>query len=255
MQILVFVTTDAEKSLRAALSPKYLMRTFQGAPDFDAAVTADPFSAAVFDPTLHSVERFSVFLSLLAERPGAALMFVPLTGMPARRVIECARAGVCELILSDAEIDRPAVERRLAQVADHSASALLLQRLADNINRMPRILQPHVIALFGGGVIPPTVQAFADHVPLGLKTFRRHIAGAGLVRASRLIICARLARTWDLLVSASESVEHVAERAGYPSPQLMRVHYGNAFGKSPRTVARDYDAVRFSRELADYLAT
>jgi len=253
MQVLAFVTRDEERSLRASLPAKYLVTYFRVAQDFDAAIAADPFSPAVFDPTLHSVERFKPLLSLLTQRAGGALMVASLTAMPTRRILDLAKSGVCELILADAELDRPTIARRMAQMAERSALAMLFQLLADNINRMPRILQPHVISFFGGSTVPETVKELANRVPIGLKTLRRRVVGAGIVRASRLLVGIRVARTWELLASGAETVERVAGLAGYENSQRMRVHYAAVFGKSPRAVAREYDTSRFSRELAAYL--
>ncbi|MFZ6819217.1 helix-turn-helix domain-containing protein [Undibacterium sp. Ji22W] len=87
---------------------------------------------------------------------------------------------------------------------------------------------------------PHTVDSVAEHVNMSRRTFTRQfklLAGTNFLSWLQV---QRLTYVQRLLESTDASIEAVAEKAGYGSPESLRLHFRRQFGLSPTEWRRQF---------------
>lgn len=81
--------------------------------------------------------------------------------------------------------------------------------------------------------MPHTVDSLAEKSLMSRRTFTRHFRQLTGTTVNHWLLSERLALSQRLLETTDQSIEHIANLAGFGSPVTLRLHFGKAFKVSP----------------------
>jgi transcriptional regulator GlxA family with amidase domain len=81
--------------------------------------------------------------------------------------------------------------------------------------------------------LPHTLAGLAGRALMSRRSFTRRFARLTGMSVGQWLLAERLTRSQSLLEGSDYSVEHVAQLAGFGSPESLRLHFRRAFGVSP----------------------
>lgn len=87
---------------------------------------------------------------------------------------------------------------------------------------------------------PHTLDSLAEKAVMSRRTLTRHFRQITGTTVGQWLHDERLALTQRLLESGDQSIEAIAARAGFGSPESLRLHFRKAYGVSPTTWRRTF---------------
>ncbi|MCV2366623.1 helix-turn-helix domain-containing protein [Roseateles oligotrophus] len=108
------------------------------------------------------------------------------------------------------------IEQPLPETARDSRLAAVIERVRGDLT------QAH------------SLDSLADSVAMSRRSFTRHFRQLTGTTVGAWLLSERLARSQALLEGSDQSVEQIAELAGFGSVVSLRAHFRSAFGVSPR---------------------
>jgi transcriptional regulator GlxA family with amidase domain len=88
-----------------------------------------------------------------------------------------------------------------------------------------------------------SVDSLAARVLMSRRTFTRHFRQATGTTVTAWLHAARLARAQHLLETTGQSIDAIAQAAGYGSSVSLRQHFASALGTSPSAYRREFRGV------------
>jgi len=126
--------------------------------------------------------------------------------------------------------------------------ALVLHRANIAIASLPTRVQYFTAALFAGGDIPPSAQAFSYAIAISRRTLQRWNAHVGLAHPARVLAIARLARIWRPLRLSRISLLRAANLVGFESERTLSRSCWRLAGCAPASI-RGYSEQEFASRL------
>jgi len=253
MRILAVVADASRRHLEQALLPSARVLPDRSEAAALHALRTRGCDALVIDPTLFSADVYERLLAAVAASPVPVIVYAPLSGPCASRVLQIAELGPHEIILRGIDDDAELIKRKLASLLIPSVPSVLLSRAATHFRRFPEALQTASVELFGAGPLPRWVDELAARAQLGRRTVDRWMWRSGLSGASMLLDAARLARAWEPLAEHRKRPADVALALGYSRLRLLTSHTRRLTGVVPanlgRTISREEFTTRLARAL------
>lgn len=78
-----------------------------------------------------------------------------------------------------------------------------------------------------------SIEALADRAAMSVRSFTRRFRAATGAAPIEWLVRLRVRRAQDLLESTDESIDAIAERAGFGTPETLRHHFRKVVGTSP----------------------
>jgi transcriptional regulator GlxA family with amidase domain len=95
---------------------------------------------------------------------------------------------------------------------------------------------------------PHTLDSLAERALMSRRTFTRRFREATGTTVGAWLLTARLSRAQQLLETTDESVDAIAEAAGFGSAVSLRLHFAEALKTSPSAYRREFRGA--AREVA-----
>lgn len=130
--------------------------------------------------------------------------------------------------------------------------SLILHDSNSVIARLPTPIQRSTVALFAGGDIARSTQAFSYTMGISRRTLQRRNIGVGLAHPARVLAIARLARIWRLLRLRKISLLRAADLVGFKSEHTLSRSCWRLAGCAPVRI-RDYSDREFASRLVHSL--
>jgi transcriptional regulator GlxA family with amidase domain len=90
---------------------------------------------------------------------------------------------------------------------------------------------------------PHSLDSLAQRALMSRRTFTRRFKQATGTTVGAWLLGARLSRAQQLLETTDDSVDHIAQTAGFGSAVSLRQHFADAFKTSPSSYRREFRGV------------
>ena len=253
MQIAALVPRGREAGLLRALSREHEVCLLSTCRELLEVIAAGQCHIALVDPLGLREDSFRGLVDALTARDTGLIVWAE----PNRHVVRCillAQSVIPVEVLFQACGEEPAILRALLRSGSSvSAAALLSNRIAAKVARLPHELQCAIVALFGGAPVPTSVESFAQVTRWHIRTVQRQLSDCGIGAPSTLLQVARTVRAWEPLAARTIALREIAAVACLSSAQALSDHFASCVGVPPRRASRNLSLEQFVTLLVDRL--
>jgi AraC-like DNA-binding protein len=194
--------------------------------------------AVIADPGLLRKDAFESVVAVAAKAGAGMMLYTQWGKASAFSVVGAARLLPVEVVFYDSE-DHPSVlKKAMRSLLASSASALLLNGIAERLQRLREPLASTCIGILGGRPIPHFAREVLTAGPGHPRTKQRWSHDAALKGISEYLRAVRLAAAWESLGSSTSTLERLAEQYGFPSARTLHDECVHFTGLAPRRAAK-----------------
>jgi AraC-like DNA-binding protein len=249
MRIQAYLPNASWEMLAGALPVQASAERLVSAQALAAQFERGDYNALAFDPAEVREDLFERMLVGLEQRPGAAVILFPASGMVALRITRMACVCPVEVCFVG-EGNLQVLRVILRSLGEPSVPARLFHFLAGSVAGLPRDLRTTTTGLFCNSGTPCSVAGFCALTGAASTTLNRQLKAGGLNAVKRLIDVAQASRTWRHLESGRLSLGEVARRVGYSATRTMDSHFDRLVGLAPVRSTKELSAFDFARRLS-----
>lgn len=237
--MLVLATTNVLHRLREAIPQQVKLTVAKSAHDAVTTLDSQQVSGFVLEPSVIAEEAIESILRALQRTCAQLLLYAPLNGLVAQRVLQVATRRQCELVLCDTEGERRALRHWVGSPLEPTLSSLLLTGIAKKLALLPLDAQPAFVRLFSDRAAANSVGCFSPSLQVNARTVERWCDAATLRSPRHIIAAALIARSWPLPSRGSGlALEAWAAQSGFGTLKRMERHYHYLVGVSPAHARR-----------------
>lgn len=247
--LVAFVPQESLADVIAATSHAVVPVTVPAA--LSRAIAAGSAKLLILDPINLRDDSFREVLGISIEAGVSLLIWARLTPVVAARVVVASRLLPVEVLFREFDSLARRLPALMRDGASATAPALVLHGLSPHIAQLRDSMRRPILACFGGARTPASVGRLAARIGCSRRTLERALHDVGLRGAKRMLAVVRIAHSWRALARAEDSLDEVAERAGYESVRTLTHSYHTVVGLAPRRAARSLTTEAFALRLVE----
>lgn len=252
MRLLAMVSDQLRQTLLKANAHECSFEFVRDAGTLIRALSGDPWSGLVLDPTLLRDAELEQISALGSEKAHSVLLCASFSRAAARCAVLAARHAVVDVYFTDLSPSMRVLQLKLRALRPQSACGTLLTSISENVQNLPPPMLSAVTRLFGALPLPQSVAEIdSSHLTIR-RTLDRQLKTAGFSGARMLLSAVRLAWAWDSLRSQSiQSISDAAFHCGYSSGHELWVKSRSMLLCTPSLLARTSPSAGTIKPLLD----
>ena len=207
----------------------------------------------VVDPVMRDRNSDGALDEIVAAYPQVPVIaYTTLSPAAMRHVVRLARVGLQHVVLNRFDDEPSRFLDLIERAPAHPLAEAMLRELAVPLRTLPVIVIRAIEQLFRSPSRVRNTQDLASLAGMIPRTLYRHLMPVGL-QPRRLLICARLLRTYTLVQEPGVRVKELALKLGYADPDHLTEQLREWTGCSPRDLRRSLSPDQLVRMLASHL--